>query len=159
MMKRARIIVKGKVQRAGYRDLVEEFAYYSNLKGYVKNLEDGTVEIVCEGEETKIKDFIENIKIREFPIIVEDVDVTYSNPTGEFKDFKKIREEDFTEAIYERLDTAARYLRVMNKNLGDKIDSGNKMLAEKIDTLGVSLGNKIDSGNKMLAEKIDTLGV
>ncbi|MBN2251836.1 MAG: hypothetical protein JW724_07170, partial [Candidatus Altiarchaeota archaeon] len=34
-------------------------------------------------------------------------------------------------------------------------DSGNKLLAEKIDSGNEMLGGKIDSGNKLLAEKID----
>jgi hypothetical protein len=41
--------------------------------------------------------------------------------------------------------------------LGEKIDSGNKMLGEKIDLGNKMLGEKIDSGNKMLGEKIDSM--
>jgi hypothetical protein len=41
---------------------------------------------------------------------VEKIDVKYIEPTGEFKAFEIIREEDLTVATYERMDAAARYL-------------------------------------------------
>lgn len=49
MMKiKAEIIVKGTVQRVGYRDHVQETARKLDVKGYVENLRDGSVKIVCE---------------------------------------------------------------------------------------------------------------
>ncbi|MEA2032192.1 MAG: acylphosphatase [Euryarchaeota archaeon] len=50
-MKRATIIAKGKVQKVGYRDFVQDSARELGITGYVENLEDGNVKIVCEGEE------------------------------------------------------------------------------------------------------------
>ncbi|MFO7991795.1 MAG: acylphosphatase [Thermoplasmata archaeon] len=109
-MKRAEITVKGKVQRAGYRDMIDRAAYEHELTGYVKNLEDGTVKVVCEGEKEEIEIFLEKINIDKYPIKVTNIDVEYSEPTGEFEYFDVIREEDFTKAVYERMDIAADYL-------------------------------------------------
>lgn len=134
-MIRARIVVKGRVQKAGYRDFVDEVAYHLNLKGYIKNLPDRTVEVVCEGRKENIEKFAAQIKIKEYPIRVDKVDITYSKATREFKDFDIIREEDITEATYERMDEAARCLRELGRDLGEKIEkAGNKVGAMHEDT-------------------------
>lgn len=157
MITRAEITVKGRVQKAGYRDAVEEAAFNLNLMGFVKNMHDKTVKIVCEGEKADIEKFLKKIKIHEFPISVEDVKAAYSKPTGEFTDFEIIREEDITVATYERLDSVVRYMRQMNSNLSEKMDSGNKTLAESIDSGNKMLAERMDSGNKMLAGKIEAM--
>ena len=164
---RAHLIIRGRVQKAGYRDYIDEVAFDLDLKGYVKNLPDRSVEVICEGEQEKIERFIDKIRIRQYPISVEDIEVDYSDATGEFRDFEIIREEDLTEAVYERMDAAARYMREMNRNLAEKIDAGREenkkgfsMLAEKID----KVAEKVDAGREenkkgfsMLAEKMDSI--
>ena len=57
-MKRARIIVKGKVQRVGYRDEVEEIARRLGIKGFIENVKPYDVRIVAEGEDEAISEFI-----------------------------------------------------------------------------------------------------
>ena len=47
---RKRLIVEGHVQGVGYRALVTLKARELKIKGFVRNLQDETVEIVCEGE-------------------------------------------------------------------------------------------------------------
>jgi len=154
MIKRADVIIYGRVQKAGFRDFIDEIAFNLNLNGYVKNLKDGTVQVICEGEESSIKKLLEKINIKQYPIRVEKIDIEYSKPTGEFTTFEVIREEDLTTATYERMDTAARYMREMNSNLGQKIDG----LGGKIDGLGEQLGGKIDGLGEQLGGKIDGLG-
>ena len=151
MEKCAEIIVYGRVQKAGFRDFIDEIAFNLNLNGYVKNLDDGTVQIICEGDEDGIKELLEKINITQYPIRVENIDVVYKKPTGEYKTFAIIREEDLTTATYERMDTAVRYMREMNSNLSQKIDGLGDNLGSKIDGLGDNLGSKIDG----LGDKID----
>jgi len=128
MERRAEIILKGRVQKAGYRDYIDEVAFGLDINGWVRNLEDGTVKVVCEGRSEDIEEFINKIKIREYPIRVDDTIIEYSIATGEFEDFTIIREEDVVYATYERMDAAGRYMREMNKNLGGKLD---KMLEKQ----------------------------
>lgn len=160
MQKRAEIKVYGRVQKAGFRDFIDEIAFNLNLNGYVKNLDDGTVQVVCEGDEATINELLNKINITQYPIRVENIEVTSKNPTGEFKTFEVIRDEDITTATYERMDAAARYIREMNSNLCQKMD----FLGGKIDVLGGkmdSLGGKMDFlGGKIdvLGGKIDSLG-
>lgn len=156
MIIRARLIVKGRAQKAGYRDFVDEIAYNLNLKGYAKNLSDRTVEIVCEGRKEDIVKFADKIKIKEYPIRVDEVDVTYSEATGEFKDFDIIREEDITEATYERMDTAARYMRELGKDLGEKIETtGDKI--EKVGTKVEGVGEKVEVMRKDTNRNFDAM--
>jgi len=82
------MIVSGQVQDVGFRLAAKKIASYNNIVGYVKNLEDYTVEILCEGEDNNIDRFIEEIKKLEEPIIVNDIDIRDINPTGSFNVFK-----------------------------------------------------------------------
>lgn len=59
----ARIIVKGIVQGVGYRFFVERVAPEYNLRGYVKNLDNGDVEVLVEGEKGLILDFVKELQI------------------------------------------------------------------------------------------------
>jgi acylphosphatase len=122
MNTRANIILMGRVQKAGFRDFIDEVAFDLDITGFVENLKDGTVRIVCEGSKENIREFISKIKIKEYPIRVEECEVTYSDYAGEFKDFSIIREEDIVNATYERMDAAGRYMRELNRNLGSKFD-------------------------------------
>ncbi len=151
MERRAEIVLKGRVQKAGYRDYIDEVAFDLNLSGWVKNLGDGTVKVVCEGRSKDIEEFINKIKIREYPIRVDEAIVEYFPATGEFKDFAIIRDEDIVFATYERMDAAGRYMREMNKNLGGKLD---KML-EKQDSMLEKQDSMLEKQDSML-EKQDT---
>lgn len=157
MEKQAEIIISGRVQKAGFRDFIDETAFNLNLNGYVKNLDNGTVHVVCEGQENSIKEFIEKINIRQYPISVEKIDIKYKNPTGKFKTFEIIRSEDLTTATYERMDAAVRYMREMNTNLGQKIDGLGEGLGQKIDGLGEGLGQKIDKSRVDIVSEIHSM--
>ena len=45
-----RYIVKGRVQRVGFRFFIEEAAHRERIQGYVRNRHDGSVEVVAEGD-------------------------------------------------------------------------------------------------------------
>ncbi|RMF27840.1 MAG: acylphosphatase, partial [Cyanobacteria bacterium J083] len=57
-MKRVKAIVSGKVQGVGFRMHTLKQAKKLNLKGYVRNLSNGNVEIVAEGEDEKVDSLI-----------------------------------------------------------------------------------------------------
>ncbi len=145
MKTKAEIIIKGEVQKAGYRDFIHEQAFNLELVGNARNLNDRTVKVVCEGDKKKIEKFIESINIIEYPVRVKGIESRYSQPTGEFETFEIIREEkESSELVNERLDMAARYLRTMNTNLGGKIDTMGETLGGKIDNLTDATQNNFD---------------
>ena len=59
--KRAHIHYSGMVQGVGFRYAAERLASEFKIKGWVKNLRDGRVEVLCEGDERDIGFFIEKI--------------------------------------------------------------------------------------------------
>ena len=65
MNKRLHLIVKGRVQGVFYRQFVMSQASELSLKGWVRNLEDGNVEIMAEGERQKLDKMI--LKCHEGP--------------------------------------------------------------------------------------------
>ena len=88
--KRVHIFVSGRVQGIGYRDGVRRKADKLGIFGWVKNLEDGRVEAVFEGEEDKVKEIIEWAKTGPFLAKVDKIDVVSEVFLGEFNDFKII---------------------------------------------------------------------
>jgi len=61
-MKHYHIIVHGRVQGVGFRYFTQILASEHQISGWVRNKEDGTVEIVAEGEEENLKSFVEEMK-------------------------------------------------------------------------------------------------
>jgi acylphosphatase len=57
-----RYIFYGRVQGVGFRFTTVRIAKNFKVTGYVKNLDDGTVELVVFGQETEIDKFINQIK-------------------------------------------------------------------------------------------------
>jgi len=84
---RAYIRVYGRVQGVGYRFFTERHARRLGLKGYVRNLSDGSVEVVVEGDRVRIEELIE--RLRKGPLLakVERIDVRWEKPKGEFFTF------------------------------------------------------------------------
>jgi acylphosphatase len=151
-MKRAIIIAKGDVQRVGYRDRVENIARKIGVTGFVENLKPYDVRIIAEGEKGDLEKFIQQIKIKDDPLIkVSDVSVEYKEPIGEFEYFE-IKRGSHEEEDAERWDAAAGYL----KTLINKAEEMRKDLGGKIDDSCKHLGGKIDSGNELLKEEIRT---
>lgn len=62
MKKSVRLYVNGIVQGIFYRSFIKENAERYNVKGFVRNLEDGRVEIFIEGEVNDINKMIEIAK-------------------------------------------------------------------------------------------------
>ncbi|MBN2420460.1 MAG: acylphosphatase [Deltaproteobacteria bacterium] len=57
--RRVHLVVEGMVQRVCFRDSTRRKAMEYEIKGWVKNRPDGTVEIVAEGPEEDIRSFVE----------------------------------------------------------------------------------------------------
>jgi acylphosphatase len=71
----AHVFISGFVQGVGYRQFVKKHAEELGLTGWVKNLPDGRVEAVFQGEKKLIEQLIEFCKKGPFMAEVEDVEV------------------------------------------------------------------------------------
>lgn len=81
-------IVSGAVQRVGYRDFVVQAAQNYNLKGYVKNREDGDVEILAQGIPDELKLFIEELHAGSVLARVTSVGAEWRTPKKQYDDFE-----------------------------------------------------------------------
>ncbi len=79
-MKCIHLIISGRVQGVFFRDNTRRKAKELGLTGYAKNLPDGTVEVVAEGNENKIEEFVGFI--REGPGIakIEGIKIKHKEP-------------------------------------------------------------------------------
>lgn len=87
-MSAVRISVNGEVQCVGFRDFTVREAERRSITGYVKNLPDGSVKAIAEGEEFQIKDFINTIKKGPPMDRVRTVEIEELTPTGDFLSFE-----------------------------------------------------------------------
>lgn len=84
---RAHIFVSGKVQGVFFRQNTMMQAQSAGISGWVKNLDDGRVEAVFEGEEETIKAVIEFCKVGPKGAQVTELTVNWERYQGEFQDF------------------------------------------------------------------------
>ncbi len=68
------IIFKGSVQGVGFRYTSRRIAKKYDLTGYVKNLSDGSVEMVIQGEKTDVNYCIEDV-CASFSSYIRDKDI------------------------------------------------------------------------------------
>jgi len=84
---RAHVYVGGRVQGVFFRSETQDEAVRRNVAGWVKNLPDGRVEAVFEGEKENVEKLVEFCKRGPPGARVTKVDVEWQNFTGEFKNF------------------------------------------------------------------------
>ncbi len=86
-MERSHILVKGRVQQVGFRFYAREIALQTNVTGWVKNLPDGNVEIVVEGEKAQIEDFLQKLQEGYLGRNISDIVRKTESYTGKFNYF------------------------------------------------------------------------
>jgi acylphosphatase len=88
MKVRAHVFISGMVQGVFFRSETRGEAEKLSVKGWVRNLSDGRVEAVFEGEEKNVKELIEFCRRGPRGARVTDVDIIWENYTGEFRNFE-----------------------------------------------------------------------
>ncbi|KXG74471.1 Acylphosphatase [Fervidicola ferrireducens] len=88
MKKKVRALIYGLVQGVGLRYQVQKKASQLGLTGFVKNLPDGSVELVAEGEEDLINELIEYVKTGIRWARVEKVELEWSEWEGKYRRFE-----------------------------------------------------------------------
>ena len=144
------VIVSGDVQSVGYRDRVRTIGNKVKVVGMVKNLPDGNVEVICQGERDVLDSFMAAIYLHEEFIAVKDIEIVKEGNISEKSyDYFTIAYGELAEEFGERMSEGIKYIRdnrVGINELGMKMDSGFN-----------ELGMKMDSGFNELGKKIDTL--
>lgn len=91
LMERVRIFIHGMVQGVSYRAFTRRHAAELGLKGFVRNLPDGRVEAVAEGEEKDIQALIKRLKEGPLAAKVEDLEVVREDYEGMYDSFEILR--------------------------------------------------------------------
>lgn len=84
MKVRAHIIINGRVQGVFFRSRTKQEANSRDVKGWVRNLLDGRVEAVFEGEAAAVKSMIEFCRNGPIGAVVTKIDVVWENYVGDF---------------------------------------------------------------------------
>ncbi|HZO12209.1 MAG TPA: acylphosphatase [Polyangiaceae bacterium] len=87
-LKQVQMRVHGRVQGVFFRASAQREARRLGLTGWVKNRKDSSVELMAEGEETGIKDFIAWAQHGPSAARVEKVDVRWRSFVGDYFDFR-----------------------------------------------------------------------
>ncbi len=88
MRKRAHVLYSGRVQGVGFRYATREVACGFEVTGFVRNLPDGRVELVAEGDEAEVQAFLQAIADSQLSSYVRGTDVNWHAATGEFRGFE-----------------------------------------------------------------------
>ncbi len=86
-VKRIHVFYSGHVQGVGFRFTTQDIASELGLNGWVKNLGDGRVEVVCEGDEEKLKAFVDNITNSFIGRYIRDTVINWEKPIRESDSF------------------------------------------------------------------------
>jgi acylphosphatase len=88
MQTNVHILVEGLVQGVGFRWFVARHAQSLGLYGYVKNLYDGNVEIVAEGDRSLVEELIKEVKVGPRSAHVTNVRLEWVEPTQQYRHFE-----------------------------------------------------------------------
>ncbi|MDH5461441.1 MAG: acylphosphatase, partial [Candidatus Bathyarchaeota archaeon] len=85
---RTEIKVSGIVQGVGFRPFIYRIAVKNKLVGYVRNRGDAVVDIVVEGKENNVKNFLGELKDKKPPLArIYEIVTKYTKDRGDFERF------------------------------------------------------------------------
>lgn len=87
---RAHVLASGRVQGVFFRSETTNLAHRLGLAGWVRNLPDGRVEAVFEGEKESVEKAIDFCKRGPPGAYVKNLDVKWEEWRGEFRDFRVV---------------------------------------------------------------------
>ncbi len=82
------IYYAGRVQGVGFRYTVRETACGYEVTGFVRNMADGRVELVAEGDEDELKAFVKGIRDNGLAGYIRHEETHWLPATGEFAGFE-----------------------------------------------------------------------
>ena len=173
-----RLIVKGRVQDVDYRETVKDIARSMNVFGEVRNLKNGTVEILCGCNDKKhYEEFKDKITIKEnshYKPFVEKIDeypedINLNVFTVDYGDVqtqllkKTIVGSKSMKDMSKQMNSMNVSMNLMNDSMNSMNVSMNSMndsmnsMNVSINLMNENLGNKIDSLNDNITNRFDTM--
>jgi len=87
MKKAAKLTIQGTVQGVFFRQFCKDKADTLALRGYVRNLESGEIEVFVEGDKEKIEEMYKTLKQGPPHAQIRNIKVEEKKWSGEFKEF------------------------------------------------------------------------
>ena len=170
-MMQKRLIVKGRVQDVDYRETVKDIARLMNVFGEVRNLRNGSVEILCGYNDKKhFEEFKDKITIKEqshFKPFVEKID---EYPEDINLDVFTVDYGDVQTQLLKKTIVGSKAMKDMSKQMNSMNDSMDLMndsmnsmngsinlMNDSINLMNENLGNKIDSLNDNITNRFDIM--
>ena len=88
MLERRRVIISGRVQGVSFREFTRVRAVELGLCGWVRNLADGRVEALIEGESEPVAALLELVKAGPPAARVANIEEEAETPTGDLSTFE-----------------------------------------------------------------------
>lgn len=146
--------VSGKVQRIGYRRFILENAQELGVSGYVRNMADGSVAIFVQGEESLVKQFLEEIKEPPRPVVVKGFEVKAAelNPRLNFfrVEFGSLAEE--LQEGFGSMEKEFRDYREEFRSFAERTDKNFETIAQKYGEISEKLTHVLETLQKESAE-------
>ena len=86
--KRLHAFFSGRVQGVGFRYTAERIAEDFPVTGFVRNLPDGRVELLVEGDEVDLEGFLQKIRKSFLARYIGGAETRWLEASGEFQDFR-----------------------------------------------------------------------
>lgn len=153
---KAEITAKGTVQKVGYRDYVQETGRSLNIKGYVKNLRDGSVKIVCETDEDTLKKFIKLLNIQEDLITVEKIETIRTQPATSEYEYFDIKYGPLEEEMGERMVAAFKMAAITRQDI-KSMHKDMKDMHQDLKGSIQSMHQDMNQNFKEMAERYDVI--
>ena len=83
-----KFLIRGSVQGVGFRYFAQRSAAKHQVRGYIRNLEDGRVEALAEGPERSVEEFKFDLAAGPMYSRVEEIEETVIEPTGLYPTFR-----------------------------------------------------------------------
>lgn len=88
---RLKVLYSGNVQGVGFRYTVKTTATGFEVTGIVRNLPDGRVELIAEGDRAELEAFREAVREAGLGGLIRQENLSWSEATGEFRGFEIVR--------------------------------------------------------------------
>jgi len=149
------IIITGKVQDIGFRSIIENIGRSFGMPGFVFNAKDGSVKILCSGDDSVIDNFTQTIKVRGAESGAEIVDIKEQLlPFIDLPDnFSKASSDDDID-IGRKLDKANLLLKSVNTDLNTGFNNLNTDLNTGFNNLNTDLNTGFNNLTDVLGSFI-----
>ena len=87
MIRQLNVLFSGTVQGVGFRFTVNRIARHFVVTGFVRNLPNGKVSLLAEGDDTVLGDFLVAIQESEMGRFIQDAEIEWKEAEGEYSVF------------------------------------------------------------------------